>query len=302
MSMSIYYFLESLQMSIIKNNSALVAHDAGAANHILSWLEICPKNYKCKYFFCGPAKKIFETNHPYKKNCDSIDEVLDNVDYLICGTGWQTSIEIEAIKKAKKNDIFVIAVLEHWANYMERFKFNDVYYFPDKIWVTDHYAEKISKQVFPNISTQIIENTYAKTILSKRSNVICKQKYLLYICEPMRSNWGGKEPGEFQAIRFFFQSLNLINYKKNTEIKFRIHPSEKLNKYDAILKEFYQYNISTDNNELGDSLKNSIAVIGCQSYALHLSTMLQIKTFSSLPPSAPLSSLPHEEIIYLRDF
>ena len=72
--------------------------------------------------------------------------------------------------------------------------------------------------------------------------------------------------------------------------------------FDAILKEFYQYNISIDNNELGVSLKNSIAVIGCQSYALHLSTMLQIKTFSSLPPSAPLSSLPHEEIIYLRDF
>jgi hypothetical protein len=288
-------------MSPIKNNSAIVAHDAGAANHILSWVEICPKNYICNYYFCGPAKKIFKSKHPNKKNCDSIVEALQNVDYLICGTGWQSSVEIESIKQAKKKNIYVIAVLDHWANYMDRFKLNEKYYFPDKIWVTDHYAKKISIQIFPTISSEIKENTYAKNLLSSGGNNTVKQQYLLYICEPIRSNWGDKVPGEFQAIRFFFRSLHLIGFDKNIKIKFRVHPSEELNKYDAILKEFNQYNISLDINDLGTSLKSSFAVIACQSYVLHISTMLKIKTFSSLPPWAPATSLPHDEIIYLRD-
>lgn len=287
-------------MSILKDNSALVAHDAGGANHIISWLKNS-KNKNFKFFFHGPARKIFEDNFPTKINCHSIDEVLTNVDYLICGTGWQTTIEIECIKEAKKRNIIVICVLDHWVNYLKRFNYKGDYFFPNKIWVTDDYAKKISDTTFPNIPSTIIENTYAKDILSNSDELSLKKNCLLYVCEPIRSNWGKEIPGEFQAIKFFFNSLALMGYEENIKIKFRIHPSEEFNKYDLIFKEFKKYNISIDTDDIGTSLNKSLAVIACQSYVLHLSIMLKIKTFSSLPPNAPPSSLPHKEIVYLRE-
>mgnify|MGYP005672730519 CR=1 FL=1 len=99
-------------MSFIKGfdkKVTVVAHDAGAANHILAWIRagdiICDADRLC---FSGPAvesaKQLNISQIPI-----SIGEVagrLVDTDFLIAGTGWSTDWEHEAIRIANERHVF----------------------------------------------------------------------------------------------------------------------------------------------------------------------------------------------------
>ena len=134
----------------------IVASDAGAAE-ILSFF-FKKKKYEYNYLLKGSAKKIFKKNLG-KFNTISLKDSLKKTTLYICGTGWQSDIHIQVIKAARSKDIKVIAYLDHWTNYKNRFFKNNEYYFPDEIWVGDEKAYKIAKKTF-NIKVKKINNYY----------------------------------------------------------------------------------------------------------------------------------------------
>ena len=132
----------------ISKTLGIVSHDAGGAEILSNWVKRNNKDTKFMFFLRGPAKKIFHRNldiNLVDQNEQTIQNFLDEIDLLICGTSWQSSLEREFIFEAKKSKIKVISILDHWVNYRERFIVNKSLVLPDEIWVCDEFAYKKAK-------------------------------------------------------------------------------------------------------------------------------------------------------------
>ena len=77
----------------------ILAHDAGGARLIGSWV----KKNRQRYLYAskGPASPIFLAELD-RKNSASLDTTLKTADWILTGTGWQSSYEYDAIRAAKK--------------------------------------------------------------------------------------------------------------------------------------------------------------------------------------------------------
>ena len=142
--------------SLMKNKQKIVGvvcHDAGGAEIVSSYISL--NDITAKYCLSGPAIKVFERKFGTIKNSSLVD-MIDDVDWLLCGTSWQSSLEWNAIQKAKKQGKKIISFLDHWTNYPERFNRNDVIALPNEIWVGDIYAQEIAERCFPNIKIEFI--------------------------------------------------------------------------------------------------------------------------------------------------
>ena len=290
---------------------AIVSHDAGGAEILSSWAHFCKHSFSL--VLAGPALKIFKNKCPHAEIL-SLEEAIKKSDWVLCGTGWQTSFERDAIKYAKDNKKKVIAYLDHWVNYKERFHNGLDQIFPDEIWVADKYAEKIASNIFSDIPITLIDNPYLnelKTQIKKLS--IDNEKYLenkksiLYVCEPKKEHaflkygderyWGYTED---DALNYFYKNLKYIN-KDIKEIKVRLHPSEKKGKYDWF-KNFNSRLIKIVSEEsLIVDIINSDIIVGCESMALVVGLLANKTVISGIPPNGRQCQLPQKEIIHLRD-
>lgn len=126
----------------------IVSHDAGGAELLSNWLL---SNHDTSYLYqlSGPAIEIFQKNLG-AINLVSSAQLFDKCNSLICGTSWQSTLEVQAIKKFKKEGKRTVAFLDHWVNYRERFLLDNKLILPDEIWTADLYAEQIARKCFPS--------------------------------------------------------------------------------------------------------------------------------------------------------
>ena len=124
----------------------IVSKDAGGAEVLSSWVKRNPGNYK--YHLSGPAKKIFKSKIS-KIKLSNIKNCINSTDTLLSSTGT-SSFEKKAIKQFKKKNKKVIAYLDHWFNYKNRFFINKEMIKVDEIWVSDNYAKKEARRIFKN--------------------------------------------------------------------------------------------------------------------------------------------------------
>jgi hypothetical protein len=173
---------------------------------------------------------------------------------------------------------------------------------PDEFWVTDQYAFDLATKTFPNQPVKLKQNCYVDTQLQKiRSVHKASPLELLYILEPMRSDWGRDEQGEFQALDYFLENLPSLGLPSSTLISLRPHPSDAVGKYHDWIEARPRYNLQLDvNPDLAQSLGRASWVAGCSSFALVLALMAGRKTFCTLPPWAPECPLPHSGLIHIK--
>lgn len=286
--------------------AAIVAHDAGAANHIISWLKtghLDPN--KCRFCLQGPAAVAYKNTFSKLDNIP-LETVFDNASLLISGTGWASSLEYDARRLSLQNNIKTVAVLDHWVNYRERFTRGGVEILPDEIWVVDEYAFKLAQQLLPE----------TKVLLQKNDFITLQQKEIkkfdyseseftkaLFVMEPIRQQWGNtKTPGEIQALEFFITNTKALKLGDKIEIIIKPHPSDPKGKYDTWIQKYRALNIKTDeSSSLAQLLAWSDIVIGCQTYAMVVAIAAKKTVVSSLPHNAPKCLLPQKEIIHLSD-
>jgi len=282
--------------------TAVVCHDAGAANVVIaSLLETGRKDWRA--YMQGPAKKIWESAFPEVVLYDSIEQAIEGSELLISGTGWASDIEHESRRVAKGKTVKTIAVIDHWVNYAERFVRNDEQILPDEFWVTDKYALELALVAFPGKFVLQVPNYYLEkqlrniALLGKPSN-----PELLYILEPIRSNWGRNIPGEFQALEYFISKFPQLGMPKETLICLRPHPSDIEGKYNDWINLYSNMNIKLDYSiSITESLGRATWVAGCESFALALALMAGRTVYCTLPPWAPACRLPHSGLIQLRE-
>jgi hypothetical protein len=284
-------------MIYFKSPLAIVCHDAGAANYILSWLKV-NSGMEFRAFMRGPALDLFCSLYPNVSLCNSLEEALEGAHCLITGTGWASDLEHVARQNAKSRGIFNVAVLDHWVNYSERFKRKNQVQLPDEIWVADCFALEIASSLFPSIKIIKKENHYVNFQVAKVQEAP-KDGSILVLLEPVRNTWGRGCEGEFQALDYFFENIKHVWPGHISKVYLRPHPSEPANKYQAWLDlhEIASLDMSFD---VATAISRADVVVGVESFALTIALAAGRPTFSSLPPWAPALRLPHAGIRQIR--
>jgi len=283
------------EKEIINSKIGIVAHDAGGANYIKSFMKF--HKISSYLFTGGPAKKILNGLENITE-CFSIEELITKIDILIIGSGWESNFEIKALSIAKKR-VTTITILDHWTNYLERFSFNNEKIYPDIIFVFDQYAYEKAKLVFP-VKQEIclLDNYYLNEQILESKKYSINSTYILYVDEPIKAHVNSKKEydyDEFQGINFFLKYIEKSKYFKE-KILIRLHPSEvNKNKYFNLIKKYSNISISK-NTSLVDDIMSSKFVIGFESMALVVSTALNKSVYNIIPPKCKKSSLPHKEI------
>jgi hypothetical protein len=282
----------------------IVAHDAGAANHLIAWIangRFSSANLKLS--FHGPALVSARELLP-EFVALSVKELVSLCSVLIVGTGWQTDIEYNAVKIAHDQSIPVIAVLDHWTNYKQRFIRNNLEILPDYVWVVDRYAEASVTKYLPRVSSLIMPNDYLTSqveLVNSYENISSAHKKILFLMEPIRQQWGPLEiEGEMLSFNYLIDNIKLLEINEFIEIVIRPHPSDANGKYSHLLMTNNKLSISVSSKvSLAEQLAWSDLVVGCQTYAMIIALAVNKTVVSAIPASKPRCILPHSDIIHL---
>ena len=281
-------------------NTTIVTNDAGAANHIIAWIN---ESNLCNFriYAKGPSIQLWLIKFPKITLYNNISKALSGSNKLIAGTGWASDEEFNSIKLAKQKNIYSIAVIDHWTNYESRFIRDGEKILPNEIWVTDNYALDLAKKIFNKIPVHLKPNHYLENLTSEIKNKEIKPRSestnILYLAEPILSAKNNDEIGlEFIALNFFMQNVNSLPINDKCVIKLRPHPSEKNDKYLEFEKKFKDLIQIDIENSLAELITWSDIVIGYQTYALVVAFFSNKITYLCDPDLIPASNLPFPEI------
>jgi hypothetical protein len=298
--------------SILKSPIAVVCHDAGAANLICAWINHWNKlglleNKHIRFLIKGPFenewKKSFKFQGAAFYSDSDYNSLFIGVNSVLTGTGWSSSLEHDVRKYAKLFKIPCIAVIDHWVNYKERFERNSEIVLPDEIWVSDQYANEIANYQFPGIPIISLPNIYLSELIQNIQSIPEKCQTLLYLTEPLRTNWGRRTEGEFQALDYFVENKKIIIGNEPMDFVMRLHPSENIDKYSQWMKENSDINPKIDVHEdLKNSISNAKWVVGAETFALVVALAAKRSVWSSLPPWGNHCRLPQTSIKKIKDF
>ncbi len=276
---------------------AVVCHDAGATNVILGWLT-AREDAVLRPFMQGPAAALWRTAFPELPMCGSLEEALEGAKSLLSGTGWASALEHQARQMAHARGIRSVAALDHWVNYAPRFERDGQVQWPDEVWVADAYALALAHQALPELPVRQLDNLY----LADQIRHIAPPPgngTVLVVLEPVRTSWGCNRAGEFQALDYFFEHLDLLWPVGVSQVILRLHPSESADKYQTWLARYSLAQMDTSPN-VATAISRADVVVGVESFALTIALAAGRPVYSSLPPWGPPLRLPHIGIRQIR--
>ena len=289
---------------------AVVCHDAGAANLIFAWLRQWAHlgvlgQHECRLVLEGPALAVWRAQAftlPHMQLHSELNSALAGANCVLTGTGWASDLEHEARKSANLQKIPCVAVIDHWVNYKQRFERAGVVVLPDTIWVADSYAADMANTFFQNVHVIELPNVYLNDMVKAIPAVSSDCHNLLYVLEPIRTDWGRGTPGEFQALDFFIQHISFIVGNFPVHISLRPHPSDAPGKYDSWIRSYKRFNIDLNTQpSLGKAIEHAKWVVGAETFAMVVANAAGRKTYSSLPPWGHRCQLPQPGIEHLSD-
>jgi RimJ/RimL family protein N-acetyltransferase len=277
----------------------VACNDAGGAEQIV-WLL---RNLRQKPYALidGPASMIFLNSQISFKQVESLDELRD-CDLIITGSGWMTDLERKVVKFANQMKITNLTILDHWVNYLERFRFSKEYY-PQILAVTNSQALSIAKETFASKLIYLLPDfqiEHYKKVLQKAKH---SSNNILIISEPTNLENPLSSINRID-LETLYRFANLIkNDKGFGDIILRLHPSlirdESFKQFSLQILPEIKFSSGTD---LIADLVNSKIVIGLSSYALYIAAKCGIDTYSLFSGLPNHWSNLHPEIRNLSDY
>lgn len=260
---------------LLKKKILIVSNDAGGAEIISQYI----KNFKlkCRYFLKGPAIKIFQKKIPYLKLIKNIK--IKDYDLVITGTSLNNNLEYNIIKLSKENKIKVISFLDHWVNYISRFKRRNKICLPDEIIVGDKDAKIIALKVFKKTKITFCKNYYLESFRENK-NLRKKSQNILYVSSNIDSI-KKKKITDKKILAKIIDKLIKNEFGKIQKLIIRKHPSENFKKFNYLKLLKCKFEIQYDKNlYLNDSLKKTNFIIGMNSMALVAAKINGLKTIN----------------------
>ena len=262
----------------LKKKILVVAYDSGAANQIYYFL----KNYKKKFktFAKGPAKKIFK-----KDDFHTLTEAIQMSDVVLTGTGWQSKLEVNAIKNSKKLGKEVISFIDESINFNHRFTLDKNFFFPNIIFTRSKEAYDKCKKLCPK-EVKVIKTKDHFLDYVKKNKIKPQKKNIVYLSsnfDGIRSKQKRKNKTiDIKLLDIFQKKIKKHNYLKKEKIYLRLHPSENANKY-LRCSNFINMNIEiSKKTNLLDCLKNFKYAFGCETYGLVIAKNYGLNAYNNL--------------------
>jgi hypothetical protein len=291
---------------------AIVAHDAGGAEILSSHVRRLKPAQRARFLFAleGPASRIFlKKLGPLTQL--SVEEAVEQSTSVLCGSGWQSNLELQAIalarRKHKKSTVF----LDHWVNYRERFVRDWGMVLPDEIWAGDTLALERVRAALPEVPALLVENPYfldVRDAFHKRAPAApgMNELSILFVCEPIREpalrqygnerHWGYTEE---EALRYFLDHVDALP-QPVARIVVRPHPAEARDKYASVMRE-YDFPIElSDGHDLIDEIAASHWIVGCNSMAMVIGLLAGREVICCIPPGGAPCLLPQPGILHLQ--
>ena len=289
---------------------AIVSHDAGGAEILSSWL--LRSDDLCSVVLDGPAIGIFDRKC-FGAEKLTLNEAITKCDWVLCGTGWASNLERNAIKFGRQQGKKTVAFLDHWGNYKERFENADgSVILPDEIWVGDEQAQRIAVATFLNTPVKLKINPYFEDLRSEIAKIknyksSTSKVTILYVCEPIREHaylkygnerhWGYTEE---DALKYFLENIGSLNLNI-TNITIRPHPSENPEKYqwaETLAPVLIRFGGA---KSLMHETVEADVVIGCESMAMVVGLLAGKRVISCIPPGGKPCQLHHSEIEHMHN-
>lgn len=280
---------------------AVVCHDAGATNLILPWLDL--DAVQVRACVQGPAEALWRQRFGARSLVASLDDALAGAAMLLSGTGWASDLEHRARLDAAARGLRSVGVIDHWVNYAARFQRDGHRVLPSEIWVTDAEAFALAEAVFPGHDIRLHPNLYLRAQVERIAPADDPRvnHRVLYVLEPVRSDWGRGRPGEFQALDFFVAHAKALGLQPWMNLRLRPHPSDPPGKYDSWIAAQSELDVALDHAPtLAEAMDPCAWVAGCESMALVVALAAGRRVVCTLPPWAPDCRLPQRGLTHLK--
>jgi len=301
---------------VLPDPVALVAHDAGGAELLSSLLTRWPQadQAQARWVLDGPARAVFARKLGEGRHWP-LAEALAGAATVLTGTGWQSTLEFDALGLAAQLGVPSIAYLDHWVHYRERFVRNGQRHLPDQLWVGDEDALALVRQQLPERPATLVPNPYLADMVAQLQQAQARLPApdaaagvrVLYVCEPIREparrthgnerHWGYVEE---EALDFALQALARLG-TPITQVVVRPHPSEAPDKYDAQCAASSLPVVRGGQGGLLDEVAACDWVVGCNSMAMVVGLAGGKRVWCAVPPGGAPCLLPQAQIGMLRD-
>jgi len=278
----------------------------------------CAENDDKRFVYClsGPAVRLFGEILGEMENhsASELESLVSSVDMIVCGTSEKSAVMDRAIQLASENNVPSVAYLDHWFGFRRRFVDvnGDANSLPDEIWVTDDYAaSRALLEGLPESKIMLKGSPYverlARTVRELGASVAHNEKSLLFISEPIISipalTGGPLEHVGFNEFELLEDVIQAAGDADVDKIVVRLHPSEPVDQYDAVLRRLstsVEVTIS-EQSDLAVDLARSIAAVGSNSTALVTAAAAGLRTISYIPEGGRPCVLPHDDIAKIQN-
>lgn len=287
----------------------IVAHDAGGAEILASYA--AQNELDARYALAGPAIDVFR-----RKLGDvpitSVERLLEEADWLLCGTSWQSDSEWQATRLARAAGKKAVSFLDHWVNYVQRYVRDGETVLPDEIWVGDPYARTLAEELFPDTPVSLVNNPAYKDVEkacaeARKGREPASGTRLLFVSDNIEeslnqqygdgNHWGYTDR---DSLRYLLAHLDRLGVKVD-RVTVRPHPSEPSGRFAWALEEFAPLVVMSSGGTLIDELVEHDIVVGSESMAMVIALLCGKRVVCSIPPAGKACALPHSEIEMLRD-
>ncbi len=281
-------------MNLKNKKVGAIFHDAGSANLGIAFLK--KKKIKTHFYCAGPALKIMKSYNKNFTNKNRPSSIINNSEIVITGTSRINNIEYSVRKICKKKNITNITIIDHWTGYLKRFKKGKELILPNYLFVFNKQSFLMAKKIFNGkLVVKKFQNYFEQKILENIKKKKKNSLNLLYVLEPFDGKF------EFDALNRFKIAILKFNLKFN--IIFKLHPSEKINKYSNWIKKNKNLNIKLVNEaSISNTLSWADYVVGLESYLLVLAMKSKKKVYTLLPLNGKKFRLPFNKILNINKF
>jgi hypothetical protein len=263
-----------------------IISDPGSANIILSIV----KKFKLKrinFFFTGHNTKKYFSN--FKNKFLEINSLKDLIkknyfDLGVIGTGYPPKY-IHLANYLKNYKILTVAILDHWLNFLGRFKKNKSLFKPDIILMTHKINYRLDN-FFKHIKIFNVKNYYLEEQI-REIKKIKKTKYdCCYISDPASYIINAKVRKKL-IVDSMGSFISFIKNRRITKVLIRPHPNDNLFSFNNMIKKIIKYKEYDESNliiskskDISKDIGSSNSIFGMKSFGLFIALKAKKNVYS----------------------